>query len=180
MVQLSALADRYGVSRTPVREAMSLLERDGLVVSVPQKGFLLRSVQPGEVQDIHIVRHAVEGAAAEMAASRVSEAAVERLSAASTASAGIDHCYGFHQSVVQASGSPRLLQIFEQIYADVRRLAFAGLSTCPREAVRTEHAAVLRALVVGDADRARTEMHAHLTAVRARLASSWLTRPSST
>lgn len=175
MVQLSVLAERYGVSRTPVREAMSLLERDGLVVSVPQKGFLLRSVEPGEVQDIHVVRRAVEGAAAGMAASRMSPRAVERLTSTSVdVSSAPDHCYSFHRSILQACGSSRLLQVFEDVYADVRRLAYAGLPICPKDAAHAEHRVVLSALVSGDAARARSEMEGHLAAVRARLVRSWL------
>jgi DNA-binding GntR family transcriptional regulator len=176
MVQLSVLAERYGVSRTPVREAMSLLEQDGLVVSLPQKGFLLRGIAPGEVQDIHLVRRAVEGAAAGLAASRMGPRVVEQL-AATTASAGSprpDHCHAFHRAVVQASGSIRLLQLFEDVYVDVRRLAYAGLPTCPEDLVRVEHRAVVSALVHGDAGRSQSEMEAHLDAVRARLVRSWL------
>ena len=182
MVQLSVLAERYGVSRTPIREAMSLLERDGLVVSLPQKGFLLRGMEPGEVQDIHLVRRAVEGAAAELAANRIGPRVVEEL-AASTGdpSSWPDHCYAFHRSVVVTSGSARLLQAFEEVYVDVRRLSYAGLPTCPEEAVRAEHRAVLTALVRGDSALARAEMEAHLGAVRMRLVRSWLdgstTRP---
>jgi DNA-binding GntR family transcriptional regulator len=175
MVQLSVLAERYGVSRTPVREAMSLLERDGLVVSLPQKGFLLRGVEPGEVQDIHLVRRAVEGAAAGLAATRMGPRLVEQLAAVTTdPSARTDHCYPFHEAVVQMSGSTRLVQMFEDVYVDVRRLAYAGLPSCPEDLVRAEHRAVLGALVRGDAGPARAEMEAHLNAVRARLVRSWL------
>jgi DNA-binding GntR family transcriptional regulator len=175
MVQLSVLAERYGVSRTPIREAMSLLEQDGLVVSLPQKGFLLRGIERGEVQDIHVVRRAVEGAAAGLAATRMGARVVEQLAATTSGSpARPDHCYAFHRSVVQTSGSTRLLQMFEEVYVDVRRLAYAGLPTCPEDLVRTEHRAVLTALVRGESGPARAEMEAHLDAVRARLVHSWL------
>ncbi len=175
MVQLSVLAERYGVSRTPVREAMSLLERDGLVVSLPQKGFLLRGIEPGEVQDINVVRRAVEGAAAGLAASRMGPKVVEQLAATTNeASPGPDHCHPFHRAVVQTSGSARLLQLFEEMYVDVRRLAYAGLPSCPEDLVRAEHRAVLNALVRGEAGAARVEMETHLDAVRARLVRSWL------
>jgi DNA-binding GntR family transcriptional regulator len=175
MVQLSVLAERYGVSRTPIREAMSLLEQDGLVVSLPQKGFLLRGIERGEAQDIHLVRRAVEGSAAGLAATRMGPRVVERLAATTSgSSARPDHCYAFHRTVVQPSGSARLLQMFEEVYVDVRRLAYAGLPTCPEDLVRTEHRAVLTALVRGESGPARAEMEAHLDAVRARLVHSWL------
>lgn len=175
MVQLSGLAERYGVSRTPIREAMSLLEQDGLVISLPQKGFLLRGIERGEVQDIHLVRRAVEGAAAGLSATRMGPRIVEQLAATTSgSSARPDHCYAFHRSVVQTSGSARLLQMFEEVYVDVRRLAYAGLPTCPENLVRTEHRAVLTALVRGESGPAREEMEAHLDAVRARLVHSWL------
>src|SRR5699024_2628685 len=56
LVQLSGLADQYSVSRTPVREALSLLEREGVVRAIPYKGYLVQPIEPRDVHDIFFMR----------------------------------------------------------------------------------------------------------------------------
>jgi GntR family transcriptional regulator of vanillate catabolism len=64
------LAERLGVSRTPVRLALEALERDGLVTSAPRRGFAVREITVAEIVDAYEVRGALEGLAARLAVER--------------------------------------------------------------------------------------------------------------
>ena len=66
-----ALAERLGVSRTPVREAFAQLEREGLVTLVPRAGAFVREVTLRDVDEIYTVRAALEGMAVELAARNI-------------------------------------------------------------------------------------------------------------
>lgn len=61
------LAERLGVSRTPVRAALAILEREGLLVSAPRRGFTVREITAGEIVDAFEVRGALEGLACRIA-----------------------------------------------------------------------------------------------------------------
>lgn len=183
VLQLTELAQHYQVSRTPVREALTILERQGLVGSLPYKGYLVNGIKPGDVHDVYLTRKVIEGAATELAAKRISPEAVERLR--ETRPAQVDrmtleydeYAHGFHRTIVAASGSPRLLGIFENVYNDVRRIQYAGIGNPRPDLIHAEHAAILEALAVGDAPRARSLMDEHIDAIRVRALQSWLDEP---
>src|SRR5947207_4382497 len=74
-----ALADEFGVSRTPVREALRKLQASGLVELRPHRGALVRGLSPREIRDAYEVRAELEGLAAEVAALRIRQEQLERL-----------------------------------------------------------------------------------------------------
>jgi DNA-binding GntR family transcriptional regulator len=78
----SELARRLGMSRTPVREAVALLERDFLVTRIPNQGVLIRELSTDEIIHILNMREALDGMAARLAVARIEEAALDRLQAA--------------------------------------------------------------------------------------------------
>lgn len=181
VVQLATLAERYGVSRTPVREALAVLEREGFVTTLPYKGYLLRRMEPGDVHDIHLARRAIEGPAAAIAATRMCPAAVDRLTAShptdvATMSSDFDrYAYDFHHAILETTGSPRLMALFQSTYNDVRRLRYARIAAPRPVETHAEHEEILLALVRGDADAARERMEAHISAIRQRTLRDWLT-----
>jgi len=69
----SKLAEELGVSRTPIREAVHLLELEGLVEITPNKGAIVVGISSKDVEDIYAIRQLVEGLAARWAAERISE-----------------------------------------------------------------------------------------------------------
>jgi DNA-binding GntR family transcriptional regulator len=73
------IATELGVSRTPVREALAMLEAEELVVSVPNRGTLVRRVTAEEVRETYDVRVVVEGHAARLAAQHITERGLIRL-----------------------------------------------------------------------------------------------------
>lgn len=78
-IQVDKLATRYGVSATPVREAMALLEGAGLVKVSPNKGFQIAAVSLEDVRDVWEIRRLMEPYAAEAAASRCTEEELNRV-----------------------------------------------------------------------------------------------------
>ncbi|WP_279402244.1 GntR family transcriptional regulator [Arthrobacter sp. JCM 19049] len=56
----TALAEEYGMSRTPIREAINVLRREGLVVVIPRRGTLVKAIDFGELQDTYRMRALLE------------------------------------------------------------------------------------------------------------------------
>jgi DNA-binding GntR family transcriptional regulator len=77
----NALTSQLGVSRTPVREALILLERDGLIVSYPHRGCFVRNFTSQDVEDIFTMRTALENFAGELIISRLTEVDFQQLDA---------------------------------------------------------------------------------------------------
>lgn len=75
------LAERLGVSRTPIREAIRQLEADGLVTHVPRQGASLRTLDYAEVMELYEMRAVLEGTAARLAARAASDIEIEELAA---------------------------------------------------------------------------------------------------
>jgi DNA-binding GntR family transcriptional regulator len=114
------LAERLRTSRTPVREALILLAREGLVDIEPRRGAIVRSFDAADLADLYDVRALIEPDAARRAASRIGRDELTRLAAicdeAETRGAADDAAVEdqvalneeFHRIVVTAAGSPRL------------------------------------------------------------------------
>ena len=181
VIQLGTLADEYGVSRTPVREALKLLEREGLVQAIAYKGYLIRSIEPGDVRDVFFMRRLLEGAAAELASQRIGDATLERLRelqppAGEEMTLRHDEAFHeFHRLIVAATGSPRLIKAFEHTYNDVRRLQYAGIGQSRRpDLVHDEHLAILESLEARDPQKARALMEQHIDLMRKRALEDWV------
>lgn len=180
VIQLASLADRYNVSRTPVREALSILERQGLVQAIAYKGYLVRTIEPADVNDVFSMRRLLEGAGAERATALISDAQLARLRelhppmTERMTLAYDDYSHDFHSTIVTAVGSPRLTSAFESVYNDVRRLQYSGIGTPRPDLIYREHAEILDALEARDPQRARKLMEDHIDQIRARALEHWL------
>lgn len=125
-----ALAERLGVSRTPIREAMRKLELEGLVVMIPRRGAQVANITEKDLNDVLEVRIALEDMAIEKACANMSEEEMGRLWMAAkefertTAEGDLvkmaEADMAFHEIIYQASDNRRLIQVLnnlrEQIY----------------------------------------------------------------
>ena len=106
-----ALAERLGVSRTPVREAMRKLELEGLVVMIPRRGAQVANITEKDLNDVLEVRIALENLSIENACARMAEGNLVKLAEADVA---------FHEVIYKSSDNRRLNQVLnnlrEQIY----------------------------------------------------------------
>lgn len=159
-----ALARRFGVSKAPVREALAVLQRDGLVEALPRKGYLVTPITVNDVHELFELRIALEGTAAELAASHVTAEEIEHLAALRPpppAARGhgrekfLDYNREFHLAVARASRNSRLVQLIAQTADEMSRVIAASYEI-------GEHASIVEALRAGDGARARAAMIEHI------------------
>jgi DNA-binding GntR family transcriptional regulator len=166
------LAERLGISRTPVREALRLLEADGLVEHLPRQGASLRRLGYAEVMELYEMRAVLEGTAARLAARAASDLELRELQAinadmtAATAPESVARLNRqFHHALINAAKN-RYLQ--RAIGAMARTLLILGPSTLfdpdRSAAAAAEHDALLRRLESRDGAGAETVMRAHIEA----------------
>ncbi|WP_029150926.1 GntR family transcriptional regulator [Microbacterium indicum] len=192
------LADEFGVSRTPVREALRQLQAGGLITVVPNKGAIVRVPAPWEVREAYEVRAELEGLAASRAVSRVSRTDLDTLRQANqemyerplrAAEHDADMATEsrrendvFHDTIIQVAGNSRLARAILEINETFPRNVTAQLlvhNERHREENYQEHLRVVEALEQGDLVRAGEEMRAHVLSAGEHLA-QWYERRSST
>ncbi|PJF08045.1 GntR family transcriptional regulator [Pseudorhodobacter sp. MZDSW-24AT] len=166
------LADRLGISRTPVREAIRQLETDGLVIHLPRQGATIRSLDHAEVVELYEMRAVLEGTAARLAARAASDIELAELAAlnaeldrAPVGDAARELNRVFHRTLIDAARNRFLIKSMSALQ---KTLLILGPTTLgdPDRARRavTEHAAVLAALQTRDGAGAEAAMRAHVEA----------------
>jgi len=189
----AVLARRYGVSRTPVREALKQLEREHLVQIVPRVGTYVQKATTDDVLDALIVKEALEGIAARLAATRPRGPEVSELSQiasemeAATAEGAnlariVEGNVRFHDAILRLAASPALqyhLQLLlNQFRVPHQRLVVVTLSRPARlRQMLAEHRRVVAAIEAGDATEAERAMRAHVCAGREELREALRTHP---
>lgn len=172
------LAERLGVSRQPVQQAMALLKADGLVEEIGRRGLQVTPLDPKLMHHHYDVRSALDGLAARMCATRVrdipgvAETFARRVrtildlgeKAAETGdvSGQVRHDMAFHKLFYETSGNPLLGRTAEPLWRFLRRAMGEVLrrATLPREIWR-QHEAIADAVLAGDAGKAETLMVEH-------------------
>ncbi len=178
-LRTEALAERFGTSRTPVREALVLLEGDGLVAIEPRRGAVVRTFDHADLVDLYEVRAILEARAAQLAATRVAadalaalEGLCERAEAVTgTAPGDLETLIGvneeFHGIVIEAAGSPRLTTALRAV-AGIPRPFKTVFWTDPGERARSlqSHREIVAGLRAGSAERAESAMRLHVLNAR--------------
>lgn len=182
------LSDRFGVSQSVVREALTRLSEQGLVVSLPQQGFRVVTLSDGDFADLTATRIAIEGLVLRRA---IEEGGVEWESAAVAAHHRLEHAQKtgldtpqaredwakahaeFHRSLLEGCASRRLRQIAFGL-RDAAELYRRWSPTTPvsRRKVVTQHRALLKAAVNRDAGEAVNILTAHLAGTQRNLAAA--------
>lgn len=172
------LAQRFGISRTPVREAIRQLENDGLVVHAPRVGASVRRLDHAEVSELYDMRTVLEATAARFAARAASEVELQNLSAihaemmAETSPLALSRLNRqFHMALLDAARNRFLVKAVAALHTTLLILGPTTLETGDRAAAaNAEHAAILAALQARDEAGAEAAMTAHIQAAhRARL-----------
>jgi DNA-binding GntR family transcriptional regulator len=133
------LAERFGVSRGPVRDALVGLARQGLAVDLPRRGTFVSSLTEQDLDEVYVLRRAIEEAAVRLAIARAPEEAVAemyaRLDEVEAAYAGDDLAaaweadMAFHRSYCRMSGNGRLAELFEGLASQTVLLMRTALAT---------------------------------------------------
>ncbi len=171
------LCRRFGVSRTPVREALAKLDRDRLVRVVPKKGAFVRMVSHDEIRELYEIREALEALVVRLAALRLAEADLadfeQRFSALQARGAATSplevRALGdeFHQYLGKQAGNAKLLEMLGAIREQIQSVWTMSIMA-PRRVpgLIREHLALIQALRRGQAGRAERLMVQHVRRVR--------------
>ena len=165
------LSGRLQVSRTPVREALSRLQADGLLVMQPRSGLAVAELDDAAVIELYETREALEGAAASLAARYANprDIAAMRAILATERSAPDDptlqhrHNRAFHAALLAATHNRFLLKSLQALHDALTLLGPTTLShPGRREQAQEEHGRVLSTIERRDPVAAETEMRAHV------------------
>lgn len=167
------LADKLGVSRTPIREAIRKLELEGLVVNTPRKGAEVANISSEDLRDVLEVRRSLEILATNLACDKITEAELSELYAnienfkisieteAATEIALTD--VGFHDIIYRATGNARLIQILGNLREQMYRYRLEYIKDHDSwNRLLTEHTAIYNAIKNRDKDAAATAILTHI------------------
>jgi DNA-binding GntR family transcriptional regulator len=186
------LAADFGVSRTPVREALRQLQSGGLIEVLPNRGAVVRVPAPWEVREAYEVRAELEALAARRAVSRVTGSELGELRRVNQEM--YDHSLApeeggrpaandvFHELIARVAANDRLAKAVQDINETFPRNVSRQLIVTDarhREENFHEHERVIEALAEGDAERAAAEMRDHVIKAGEHLA-RWYEKRSST
>jgi DNA-binding GntR family transcriptional regulator len=171
-----SLAERLAVSRTPIREALTRLEQDGLLKRT-SRGMVLRERSPEEILDIYEVRILLEADAARSAAERrlaldvitMKRIAgeVEAMGAGDDPDAIAEANREFHRAVWRAAHNEPILDLLQRIHRHLARYPATTLSyPGRREAALSEHRLLIAAIEARDGEKAVQASTRHFTAAR--------------
>lgn len=174
----SELAERFGVSRTPIREALQRLETQSLLAR-DGRSLIVASLDHNQMAELYVVRSELEGLAARLAARHATEEEVRLLremveedaARVNDPAALARTNRRFHRQVHLASHNRYLVQQLDLIYRSMALMASTSLAAKGRsEVALAEHAAIVDAIEVGKGDEAYAQIKAHISrAFEARL-----------
>jgi DNA-binding GntR family transcriptional regulator len=159
------LCEKLGVSRTPVREALTQLDLEGLVRVIPNKSAVVTGISAQDIRDIYTIRILIEGLAARWAAEHITDAELRELREALdleefyTAKKDLEHLIKldsqFHKVLFKASKSRPLQQILGTFHHYVQQARGYSLEIPGRaKKALAEHKAILQAISERNGDRA--------------------------
>lgn len=166
------LARRFGVSRVPVREAIRMLEAEGLVISQPHKRTVVSALTPSTLGEIFDVRIYLETSALGAAIPRMTPDVLAELEDLVTQmDEDVDHRAWmrlndqFHDTLYRLSGKDFVNSLVRQLRQHVERYFWAGGHSVRRNRpANTEHRRIVEACRAGDVPRAQEDLTRHLGA----------------
>ncbi|WP_028067895.1 GntR family transcriptional regulator [Solirubrobacter soli] len=175
-LRAEALAQRFGTSRTPIREALLQLEGQGLVEVEPNRGAVVRSFDRGDVLDLYEIRALIEPHAAARAATRITAQQIAELATLCDAEDQLVANEAFHRIILEAAQSPRLVVAMRAATGIPRsfRTAFWHDERQRAESLMC-HRRLVTAFEAQDAQLAEAVMRMHILGAVAFLEETWPT-----
>lgn len=173
------IAQELGISRTPMREAIRQLERDGLVVRFPNRGVFVRQLEMKDLLEIWQIREWLEGHAAEVAVETIDERPLKEIQAAFVAlqerGAGLEEYETHHQLdlrlhtlILEATGNATLKSLLDTVNARIVHMRMVHRPLRLQASI-AEHLDIIAALLARDPARAAAAMRRHLKSRRENL-----------
>ena len=162
------VAERFGISRTPIREAFRQLESEGFLTIVPRKGAVVSDIEEKDIRDFYEIKGVLEGYAARQAVERMTENDIVCLEQFNTE---IEECAkrqdvsgmtrahnAFHELILESCGNRRIQQVVASLVRQFLRFRFYVASLVHVEDILREHADIVAAIRGGDGERAEACM----------------------
>ncbi len=167
------LAEKLGVSRTPIREAIRQLELEGLVVMLPRRGAQVAHITEKSMSDVLEVRLALDELAVKLACERITDEEIERLREAclkfeeAVDSADIRNItsadVAFHDIIFIASRNNRLMQMMNNLAEQMYRYRFEYIKDDSGwQSLITEHRMITDAIAMRDPELSARAIHVHI------------------
>lgn len=167
------LANRLGVSRTPIREAIRMLELEGLVTMIPRRGAEVSRISKKDLRDVLEVRRALDALAVRLACERITpeekaaleEAAMdfERSTKTKDATTIAQADVRFHDIILEASDNKRLMQLVNNLAERVYRYRLEYIKDSRNhQRLIEEHEEILKWIEQGEKERAQTAIETHI------------------
>ncbi|SNB47676.1 GntR family transcriptional regulator [Geobacter sp. DSM 9736] len=142
------LAERFGISRTPIREAFRQLESEGYLTVIPRKGAVVVSFSQKDVEEFYAIKSILEGYAARRACENLSEKEIDKLQTINeklrtlSDNGDIKHFFkvhnDFHDLFIKAADNDKLYELITNLVGKFQRLRIASLSLPGRMKVSVE------------------------------------------
>ena len=167
------LANKLGVSRTPIREAIRKLELEGLVTMIPRRGAEVAQITEKSMNDVLEVRRALDALCVELACERITPEDTERLKLAcetfeaavrtsdvkKVAKADVE----LHDIIAQATGNQRLVQLINNLSEQMYRYRFEYIKDISQhQRLIDEHRMIYESIVKKDKEAASRAAHVHI------------------
>lgn len=167
------LANRLGVSRTPIREAIRMLELEGLVTMIPRKGAEVANITEKNLRDVLEVRRVLDALAAELACDRITQEEKERLKEACEEFERATHTkdatiitkadVALHDIIVAAANNGRLAQIVVNLGEQMYRYRFEYIKDeSKHQSLVEEHRVIYESIINHDKETAAKAVKKHI------------------
>lgn len=159
------LADRFGISRTPIREAFRQLESEGYLKVIPRKGAVVSAFTQKDVEEFYAIKSILEGYAARLACSKLSDKEIVRLQTINSrlaelcAQSDIKQFFkvhnDFHDLFIKAADNDKLREMINLLVTRFQRLRLMSLSQPGRMDISVqEHNKIIKAFCERDCETA--------------------------
>jgi DNA-binding GntR family transcriptional regulator len=179
---LEDLSQRYDISMTPIREAFSILESEGLIAQTPHRGAVVTALDRDELLELYAIRGAIEELATLHGVPRLSDHDIEEMARLFEQMSGFQGLWDafldidkqFHRVIYGAAGSQRWLETIETLWQRSRRYMLASAAASGAvESLHADHRAILEACRARDAVQAARAVRGHLKRSEERLLGEW-------
>jgi GntR family transcriptional regulator, rspAB operon transcriptional repressor len=177
-IREAELAARFGMSKSPVRDALMRLEREGLVITAPRQGYRVAPVSLGDVLDMFHLRAALERACAERIVRHASDAQLQELNVFRQFDAKtwqgnfIAYNRAFHRKLAQLSGNARMRDQLMDLIDLMERAVHISVSSVHKgvpQSLVDEHCGIVEALQTRASKRAQKLAEQHVQAAGKRV-----------
>lgn len=167
------LADKLGVSRTPIREAIRKLELEGLVTMIPRRGAEVAQITEKNMNDVLEIRRTLDALCAELACDRITEGGLRSLKescdlfeqsvAGKDAKKIAQADVALHDIILQATGNQRLIQMVNNLAEQMYRYRFEYIKdSSQHQRLVEEHRIIYKSILEKDKDTAASAARTHI------------------